>query len=72
MAWAAISRCSLSVGKPMMGKARTGGDGKEWADYCDCYIKPDLVLIYRKPDAEILEPVRGGLVRIANWDCNPL
>jgi Bacterial toxin of type II toxin-antitoxin system, YafQ len=28
--------------------------------YGDCHIKPDLVLIYRKPNAENLELVRIG------------
>jgi mRNA interferase YafQ len=32
----------------------------EWADHRDCHIKPDLVLIYRKPDADNLELVRLG------------
>jgi mRNA interferase YafQ len=32
----------------------------EWADHRDCHIKPDLVLIYRVPDAERLELVRLG------------
>ena len=32
----------------------------EWRDFRDCHIKPDLVLIYRKPDAESLEFVRLG------------
>lgn len=32
----------------------------EWKDFRDCYIKPDLVLIYRKPDKKILELVRLG------------
>lgn len=32
----------------------------EWADHRDCHIKPDLVLIYRKPDDESLELVRLG------------
>jgi mRNA interferase YafQ len=31
-----------------------------WKDHRDCHIKPDLVLIYRKPDAETLELVRVG------------
>ena len=31
-----------------------------WADHRDCHIKPDLVLIYRKPDDESLELVRLG------------
>jgi mRNA interferase YafQ len=34
--------------------------GGEWKDHRDCHIKPDLVLIYRLPDAETLELVRLG------------
>ena len=32
----------------------------EWKDFRDCHIRPDLILIYRKPDAETLELVRLG------------
>lgn len=32
----------------------------DWKDHRDCHIKPDLVLIYRKPDAESLDLVRLG------------
>ena len=32
----------------------------EWKDFRDCHIKPDLILIYRKPDAHNLELVRLG------------
>jgi mRNA interferase YafQ len=32
----------------------------EWKDHRDCHIRPDLVLIYRKPDAASLELVRLG------------
>jgi len=32
----------------------------EWPDHRDCHIKPDLVLIYRKPDDEHLDLVRLG------------
>ncbi len=32
----------------------------KWSDFRDCHIKPDLVLIYRKPDHESLELVRLG------------
>lgn len=32
----------------------------EWKDHRDCHIKPDLVLIYRLPDATTLELVRLG------------
>ncbi len=32
----------------------------EWNDHRDCHIKPDLVLIYRKPDTMHLDLVRLG------------
>ncbi len=32
----------------------------EWSDHRDCHIRPDLVLIYRKPDGVSLELVRLG------------
>ena len=32
----------------------------EWIDHRDCHIRPDLVLIYRKPDEASLELVRLG------------
>jgi mRNA interferase YafQ len=32
----------------------------EWSDHRDCHIKPDLILIYRKPDDGSLELVRLG------------
>jgi len=32
----------------------------DWNDHRDCHIRPDLVLIYRKPDKDNLELVRLG------------
>ncbi|MGH7076223.1 MAG: type II toxin-antitoxin system YafQ family toxin [Stellaceae bacterium] len=32
----------------------------EWQDFRDCHIRPDLILIYRKPDEATLELVRLG------------
>ena len=32
----------------------------DWADHRDCHIRPDLVLIYAKPDADTLHLVRLG------------
>jgi mRNA interferase YafQ len=32
----------------------------EWNDHRDCHVRPDLVLIYRKPDNTSLELVRLG------------
>ena len=34
--------------------------GGEWSDHRDCHIRPDLILIYRKPDDSSLELVRLG------------
>lgn len=31
-----------------------------WKDHRDCHIRPNLVLIYRKPDTDTLEVVRLG------------
>lgn len=33
----------------------------EWQDFCDCHVKPDLVLIYRKVGNDGLQLVRLGL-----------
>jgi len=32
----------------------------DWKDHRDCHVKPDLVLIYRKPDDTVLQLVRIG------------
>ena len=32
----------------------------DWKDHRDCHIRPDLVLIYRKPDNAVLQLVRLG------------
>lgn len=34
--------------------------GGEWTDHRDCHIRPDLILIYRKPDGSSLDLVRLG------------
>ena len=31
-----------------------------WSGYRECHIKPDLLLIYRKPDASTLRLARLG------------
>jgi mRNA interferase YafQ len=31
-----------------------------WKDYRDCHIRPDLVMIYRKQDNDVLQLVRLG------------
>jgi mRNA interferase YafQ len=32
----------------------------DWAGYRECHLKPDLLLIYRKPDGEVLRLARLG------------
>jgi mRNA interferase YafQ len=32
----------------------------QWSDCQDCHIRPDLIVIYRKPDRDTLEVVRLG------------
>ncbi len=39
----------------------------EWKDQRDCHIKPDLVLIYEKPDDDTLRLVRIGSHSELGW-----
>jgi len=41
-------------------RLRTTHSPGDWRDHRDCHIRPDLVLIYRKPDDEVLQLVRLG------------
>ena len=48
--------CDQSLETRHRDHALTG----DWKDHRDCHVKPDLVLIYRKPDDETLQLVRIG------------
>ncbi|MDA8191249.1 MAG: type II toxin-antitoxin system YafQ family toxin [Gammaproteobacteria bacterium] len=50
----------LAADQPLAEKYRDHALTGPWKDHRDCHIKPDLVLIYRKPDTEVLELVRLG------------
>jgi len=50
----------LVVDAPLPHRYRDHPLAGEWEDHRDCHIRPDLVLIYRKPDADSLELVRLG------------
>ncbi len=41
---------------PLRDHALTG----DWVGYRDCHVKPDLVMIYAKPEANTLRLVRLG------------
>jgi mRNA interferase YafQ len=45
---------------PLPDKNRDHGLGGDWRDHRECHLKPDLLLIYRKPDAKVLQLVRMG------------
>jgi mRNA interferase YafQ len=51
---------ALASDQPLPRRHLDHALGGEWNDHRDCHIRPDLVLIYRKPDAENLELVRLG------------
>jgi len=46
--------------KPLPQRAVDHALTGEWKDHRDCHIRPDLILIYRKPDNVNLELVRLG------------
>lgn len=50
----------LVTDSPLPEKFRDHPLTGEWTDHRDCHIKPDLVLIYRIPNADSLELVRLG------------
>ena len=51
---------ALVADQPLPAKNRDHALSGGWADHRDCHLKPDLVLIYRIPDAETLQLVRLG------------
>lgn len=46
--------------KKLDPKYRDHGLSGDWKDHRDCHLKPDLLLIYRKPNNKILQLVRLG------------
>ena len=51
---------ALANDRPMEPRHRDHALTGNWNDYRDCHVKPDLVLIYQKPDADTLRLVRLG------------
>jgi mRNA interferase YafQ len=51
---------SLLTDTPLAERNRDHSLSGELAGFRDCHIKPDLVLIYEKPDAATLRLVRLG------------
>ena len=51
---------ALANDHPLTEKHRDHALTGDWKDHRDCHVKPDLVLIYQKPDADVLRLVRLG------------
>ena len=51
---------TLAGDQPLAPRCRDHALSGPWSDYRDCHVKPDLVLIYSKPDAGTLRLVRLG------------
>jgi mRNA interferase YafQ len=52
---------------PLAEKYRDHALSGEWSGFRDCHVKPDLVLIYEKPDADTLRLVRLGSHSELGW-----
>ena len=51
---------ALADDRPLDRRRQDHGLSGAWADHRECHVKPDLLLIYQKPDAETLLLVRLG------------
>jgi len=51
---------ALAEDQPLAERHRDHVLTGDWKDHRDCHIKPDLILIYRKPDTARLQLVRLG------------
>ncbi len=51
---------ALARDEPLPDKHRDHALTGDWRDHRDCHIRPDLILIYRKPDSNRLQLVRLG------------
>ena len=50
----------LAKNQPLASRYRDHPLAGNWKDHRDCHIKPDLVLIYQKPDETTLRLIRLG------------
>lgn len=50
----------LANDQPLDVRYRDHALTNNWSDHRDCHIKPDLVLIYQKPNSNLLRLVRLG------------
>lgn len=50
----------LSLDRPLPESLRDHALSGNWVGYRECHLKPDLLLIYRKTDTDILRLARLG------------
>lgn len=50
----------LANDRPLARRRRDHGLAGKWRDCRECHVRPDLLLIYRKPDDDTLQLVRLG------------
>jgi mRNA interferase YafQ len=50
----------LADDNPLAERNHDHALGGDWRDHRECHLKPDLLLIYRNPNAEALQLVRLG------------
>ena len=51
---------ALATDQPLAAKYRDHELNGDWKGYRECHVKPDLLLIYRKVDDDILRLARLG------------
>lgn len=50
----------LAADRALAPRHRDHSLSGRWKDCCDCHVRPDLILIYRKPGPDSLELLRLG------------
>ena len=50
----------LAEDQPLQARHRDHPLGGNWKDHRECHLKPDLLLIYKRPDKDTLRLVRMG------------
>ncbi|HEV2363030.1 MAG TPA: type II toxin-antitoxin system YafQ family toxin [Caulobacteraceae bacterium] len=58
---------ALTMGDTLDARYRDHPLTGEWAGFRDCHIRPDLVLIYEKPDDQVLRLMRLGSRSELGW-----
>ena len=58
---------ALATDTPLEARHRDHALTGDWKEHRDCHVKPDLVLICRKPDDKTLQLVRLGSHAQLGW-----